>query len=187
MNRKIFSLKAIKFLRRKHSRQFSRSIRSEIEEHNRISALDFGSRFSVFHYNRRDYKLIRNICVVRSLHSLDGAARRVALSESYAAIRLFNSLPAVISVHSIVSTGYSSYLTRAYCVHLLLQLLYIAFSARGRRISAIHKAMNIYVFYSLLSGHAYQRDKMVYVAVNSSVRKQAHKMQSSAFGIIHCG
>ena len=105
----LFALKALKVRIDKGSGDFTRSVGAEVVEDNAV--VWFNSRAAV--NDDRDNKLIGNAVCVAVPDRLNGAGSLNAFAVNQSRVCLFNTLPAVISVHSVVSAHYSGNLAYA--------------------------------------------------------------------------
>ena len=67
------SVKLIEIIHAEASGQLSCTIRTEIEEDDRIAILDRGNRLAILHHNRRDDELIGHSICIGILHCLHAA------------------------------------------------------------------------------------------------------------------
>src|SRR5699024_2167167 len=116
---------------------FSCPVRTEIKENDRVLISDHSRRMSILFYNCRKYKLIGSVPVVRRLDSCRSACCFLAFAIYQRTVCLFYTVPAVITVHSIVASHHCRHFSDADLLHLCFQLLYIFFSGCRRCISSV--------------------------------------------------
>ncbi len=58
-------------------------------------------------------------------------------------------------------------------------------AAFGRRVAAVHEAVDKHVLHALLLGHFEQRVEMREQGMHAAVAAQAHQMQAMRLGVLH--
>ena len=171
------SLKARKVFVYKASRNLSCSVGTVVEEYNAVALADCYNGFSALGNYGRQHKFVGYALVVAVLHSLDGVALEYAFAVNERSVSLGNSVPYIISVHSVKSTAYSSDFTVGKLFHIVGKLLNKALTAYGRYVSSVHKAMYVYLLYSLLFSHFYKSEKMLDMRVYATVGYKTHYVE----------
>ena len=100
-----WALKSCKLVIAECTSDLTCTIRTEVKEDNRIILFYNGNRLAVFHNNSRKNKLIRYILCIRISHSLYSILCKHALSLGQGIIRLLYTIPVVITIHCIVTSG----------------------------------------------------------------------------------
>ncbi len=140
------ALKTAKLNISKCMSQLTGAVRTEVEEYNTISIL----HSLVVTYNSRNYELISYLICIRCLNACHCIISSHALAQRNGLISLLYTIPAVVAVHCIITTGQGSNLTTTDFSNLRLQLCNI-FSCGGRiNITAIKECMNIYILEALV-------------------------------------
>ena len=116
----LFSLKSVKLVSTESSGDLSCSVRAEVKEDHGIFILDGSHRLSVFYDHSRNYKLICLSFFIRRLYSAYRALCLNAFALCKSFVCQFHTVPAVISVHGIVTSHYGSHLSYADLFHLII-------------------------------------------------------------------
>ena len=180
----VFALEAVKIGIDKGSCYLTGAVGAEVEEDNAVVSL----YRAVLVDNGGDDKFIRYALVVASLHG----ACRVAVLNAFAVyesgIRFFDSVPCKISVHCIVASGNSRYFADAELGAFFLQLGYEALAGGDGNISAVHYAVDVYLFKGVLLCHFEKSEKVLYVTVNTAVGEKPHKVECGVvfLAVFHC-
>ena len=173
----LLSCKSVKFICAERSGDLSGSVRTEVKEDHGIFILNGSYRFSIFYDHCRNDKFICLSFFIRSFYSAYRALCLNAFTFCQSFIRQLHTVPAVIPVHSIVTSHYRSNLSYAQFFHLVIQFLDIAFASCSRRISSVQEAVYEYFFQSFSLSQFQQPEEMCDMAVNAAVRKESEKMK----------
>ena len=113
---------------------FTCSIGTEVGKNHTIPSLNA----SIYAFNSEgNDELIGHPSCIGGLNTSSSGNSSFTLALHHSGIGLSQTLPALITVHSIVATTHSSNFTHTDCRHGLLQLLHIGQSALGRNIATI--------------------------------------------------
>ena len=163
--------------------QLTSSIRTEVEEDYSITIV----YTLIVTYNNRNNKFVSYIISVGCIDSFHSVRSLDTFTTSNSIISFLNTLPAIVTIHCIVTTRQSGNCTAADFVNLRLQLSYIL-SCRGRiYITTIQESMHVYLLDTLLFGQLQQSIQMLAMAVNTAWRNQTHEMQSAAVCLYSIG
>src|SRR5699024_5166578 len=123
----LLSLEALELRITERAGQLPCTVRAEVEEDYGILILNGCNRMSIFFHNGRNYKLIGLSFVVGSLYCLSGIRSLYAFSFGQSFVCQLYTIPAVVTVHRIITSGYNADLSNAQLIHFLLQLFDITF------------------------------------------------------------
>src|SRR5699024_10718114 len=104
---------------------------------------------AVFHNYHRHNKLICYIFIVGSLDSFCRGNSLVSLPFYKSSVSFLYTIPAVVTVHRIVTACNCSNRAHADFFHLCFQLFYILFSGCRRCVTSVKEAVYIYFLDSL--------------------------------------
>ena len=172
----LHSLKAFEIIIAESSCDLSCTVRTEVEEYNGILIRNGCNRFAVFLDHCRKYELIGLAIIIGSLN----CCRSICSLYSFALCKSFvcklYTIPAVITVHCIVTSGNHTDLTNADLFHLGFQLLYKLFTGCRRCVTSVQEAVYVNFLKSFSLGHLKKSIEMGIVAVYTTVRKKSHEM-----------
>ena len=149
------------------------SVRAEIIEYYRIAALNC----CTLNANCRNNKFICYTLVIGICDSLYSISSFFALAVNKCRISLFNSVPVIISVHSIITAWNSCNFSETYLLKLIAAFDYIILCTWRRYITSVKEGMDINIFYTHFLCHFNKTVKMRHMAVNSAGWKKSHKMK----------
>ena len=159
-------------------RDFTGTIGTEIEEHNRI-AIEHTARIE----GARHHELVGYIAIVGSLHECIGG-NIAARFGAYDGIEgLLHALPALIAVHRVIAPRNRSdfcHARKTFFSDELFKLLDIALAARRRHIATIHEAMDANIAHAISGRVLNERIQMLVRGMHATIGKQAHEVQRSA-------
>ena len=115
----LLSCKSVKLICTESSGNLSCTVRTEVEEDNRILVLNGRGRVSVFHNHARFYELIVYFFLIRILYSADRAVSRDAFSLGQSLVCQLHTIPSVITVHSIIATHNGCHFANTDLFHLI--------------------------------------------------------------------
>ena len=103
-------------------------------------------------------------------------------------ICLDNALPAVVSVHGVISAHDGGNLAYADFCQLVAELRNVIRAGSRRNVTAVEEAMHINLTEAVLLSHFHNGVEMGDVAVNAAVTHKTHKVQSTAvcLAVFHC-
>ena len=122
------AVKSVKVIAAEYPGNLPRPVRPKVEKDNGILIFYNCCRCTVFFNYGRHYKFIRLIIVIRSLHCCHRVLRFYSFSLCQCKICLFDSVPAVVAVHGIISARNRGNLSNADFCHLIHQCLYKTFA-----------------------------------------------------------
>ena len=173
----LFSFKSFESIVTECSCDFTGTVRTEVKEYDRVFILNGCYRFAVFFNNSRKYKFVCLVIIIRCLNSLSCISTFYADTFCQSIICQLYTIPAVISVHCIVTTGNNTDLAHSDFFHLCLQGFDKALSGSRRCITSVQEAMHINFFQSFFFSQFQQTIQMSVMAVNTTIRKKSHKMK----------
>ena len=181
------SLKALKIVITESSCDLSCTVRTEVEEYNGILIRNSCNRFAVLLDNSRKHKFICLVIIIGSLNCCCSICSLYAFALCKSFICKLNTIPAVITIHCIITSGDHTDLTNADLFHFSFQLLYKLFTGCRRCVTSIQEAVYVNFLESLSLCHLKKSVEMCIVAVYATVRKKSHKMNRGivVFCILH--
>ncbi len=145
---------------------FTRSVRTEVEENHTVT----GSDFAIYAVNSEGFnKLIRYACGIGCLYAGSSACSMSALAQHQCFISTLHALPALVAVHCVITSADSSNLAYANLRHTLFQLMDIFQCCFRTDITAVEEGMHINLSQAFNLRHAYKCQKMLDVAVDAAV------------------
>ena len=117
------SLETIKLIHTECSCELTCTIRTEIKENNCVLIFDRSNRFPILCDGCWNEELICHIFCVGSIHCCNCTLCLFALSSCENIVCFFYTIPSVITIHSIVTSGDRSNLTNTKLCHLCFQCL----------------------------------------------------------------
>ena len=103
----------------------------------------------------------------------------------HGAIGLLDALPAIVAVHRVVAAADAGDLAHAVLAHLLLELAQEVDAAVGRRVAAVHEAVDENVLHLVFARHAQQLEQMLDVRMHAAVAHQPDQMQLASAAALH--
>ena len=122
------AVKAVKLITAEGTGDLSCTVRTEVEEDDRIAVLNGCNRLSVFHYYSRNYKLICYFFRIGLCNCFYTGSCLITLTVCNGTVSLLNTIPAVVAVHCVVTSHHRCDLTNTDLLHFIGKLLYIIFS-----------------------------------------------------------
>ena len=171
------SVKLIEIIDAEAAGDLSCTVRTEVEENDGVAILDGGDRLAVFHDYSRNHEFVSDALLIGILDCLHAGGCRNAFAEGERSVCFLYALPAVVTVHSVISSGDHAELAYADLIHLILQLLREISAALGRSVAAVKESMYKDLVQSVPLCHLKQSVHMGIVAVNTAVGQQAVHMQ----------
>ena len=182
------ALKAVKVLKDEGAGDLAGPVGAEVVEDHAVVCLDSSNGGAVFGNYHRQNELIGNACVVGILHGLYGVCGVYALAVYQRSVCLFNALIAVVPVHGVVAAHYGGDLANAYLGDLLLIVFNVALAALGGHVTAVHEAVDVYLFKALTLCKLQQAKEVILMAVYAAGAGEAVNMQGGImlFAVFHC-
>ena len=119
---------------------FTRSVRTEVEENHTVT----GSDFAIYTVNSKGLnKLIRYACGIGCLYAGSSACSLAALAQHQRFIGTLHALPALVTVHCVIASADGSNLAYANLRHALFQLMDIFQCCFRTDITSVQKGMHI--------------------------------------------
>ena len=145
---------------------FTRSVRTEVEENHTVT----GSDFAIYAVNSEGFnKLIRYACGIGCLYAGSGTCGFAALAQHQCFIGTLHTLPALVAVHCVIASADGSNLAYANLRHAIFQLMDIFQRCFRTDITAVEESMHINLGQSFNLRHADKCQKMLNVAMNAAV------------------
>ena len=85
-----------------------------------------GNRLSILHYDKRLHELVIYFRVIGSLNPVGSADSSLSLSLCQGIVRAFHAVPAVITVHRVITAHDGGYFSHSDFLHLCFQLFHKA-------------------------------------------------------------
>ena len=170
------SLKALKIVITESSCDLSCTVRTEVEEYNGILIGNSCNRFAILLDNSRKHKFICLVIIIGSLNCCCSICSLYAFALCKSFICKLNTIPAVITIHCIITSGDHTDLTNADLFHFSFQLLYKLFTGCRRCVTSVQEAVYVNFLKSFSLGHLKKSIEMGIVAVYTTVRKKSHEM-----------
>ena len=182
------SLEAFELVIAECSGDLTCTVRTEVEEYNGIFVLNGCNRFAVFFDYSRKYEFICLVSIVGSLNCCCSVCAFDAFAFCQCFVCKLYTIPAVISVHCIVTSGNNTDLTNTDFFHLCFKLFDEFFTGCRRSVTSVKEAMYINFLKSLSFSHLKQCIEMSIVAVYTTIGKKSHEVNSGIiiFCILHC-
>ncbi len=158
------SLEALEVGVDKGSGDLTRSVGTEVVENHAVVRLD---SLAALDYAGND-ELVGNAVGIGILDCADGALRFDALAVYHCRICLFHALPAVISVHGVVSAHDGGDFAETDFIQLLDAVVDVVRRAGGRNVSAVEEGVDEYLFESLFLCKLHDAVEVGDVAVNAA-------------------
>ena len=180
----LLALEAVKFRIDQRAGDLTGTVRTEVCKDNRIVGIDG----CVLGDDNRNDELIGDAGVIRCLHRRNRIGIVLTLAVNHSGICLFHTLKAVVAVHGVVSALDGCDLADAGLIQLRLQFLDIL-KTRGRRnVTAVHEAMDIDLFQTVLLCQIDQAEDVLHVGVNTARAHQTVNMQLAVvlFAVVDC-
>ena len=110
---------------------------------------------------------------------------RFRIAMHHRAIRFLDALPAIIAIHGVVTAADGCDLPNSVLAHFLLELPQKIDAAIGRRVAAVHKAVDKNALDFIFAGHPQQREKMLDVRVDTAVTHKPHEVKLPLAAALH--
>ena len=133
----VWTLKAVKLIITDRPGDFSCPVRTEVEEDDRIIFFDHSSRLSIFRDNSRQNELIIYFLFVGIRNCIHGRIFHYSFSHDKGFVCFLHTVPAIVTVHCIVTSGNSGYLAYTDLFHLCFQFFYESLSGSRCRITSV--------------------------------------------------
>ena len=169
----LLSCETCKLLITEGSRDLTRPVRTEIKEDDRIFVPDDPYRLAVFYNGCRLYKFVSLLCRIGVLDSAYRALCLLALSLSHNIVGSLHTIPAVVTVHSIVTSHNGCHLANTQLFHLVIELFDIFFSCCGRSVTSVQEAVYKYFGKTFSLSQLQNTIHMGIMAVHTTVRKKS--------------
>ena len=181
------SCETCKFVIAECSCDLTCTVRTEVEKYNRIFIRNNGNWFAIFLNDCWKNEFVCLAVVIGCLYSLSCVGSLNTLALGKCVVSKLNTIPAVVTVHCVITSGNNTNLTYAKLIHLRLELLDISFSGSRRGVTAVQEAVYINFIKSLFLSHFKKTKKVSNVAVNTTIRKKTHEVDRGIifFGILH--
>jgi hypothetical protein len=138
-----------------------RTIRAKVKEDDRVAILNRCDRLSVCanHYNWLN-KFIVDAAFIAFLDRRDRIVRRLAFAMDEQTISAFSSLPALVSIHRVVTPDHRSDLADTDFATRGLHLRDVFVSRLGRCVAAVQKTVNVHAAHFAVFRHAQQSERV---------------------------
>ena len=145
---------------------FTRSVRTEVEENHTVT----GSDFAIYAVNSEGLnKLIRYACGIGCLYAGSSACSFAALAQHQCFIGTLHALPALVAVHCVIASADGSNLAYANLRHTIFQVMDIFQRCFRTDITSVEESMHINLGQAFNLRHADKCQKMLDMAMNAAV------------------
>ncbi|MNJ40673.1 hypothetical protein D3C77_355730 [compost metagenome] len=163
-------VKALEIFIRKYVRQLNGPVRTEVQEHDRVTGLDESDRLIMsIHDNGRHDELVKYRLLVGFRHGCNRISIFRAFAVYHGAIRFLNAIPTLVAIHCIVAALHRGDLAYSDFLNLRDKTLDEAFSAVRSHVAAIQERMNIDLVHLFLLREIKHSEQMVNMAVDTAV------------------
>ena len=170
----VFALEAGEVRVDKGAGDLAGAVGTEVEEDHRVVRLDLAASGA---HNRHD-KLVGHVVGVGVGHGLHRVAALHALAVYHRGIRLFDAIPAVVTVHGVVAAHDRRDLSDADLAELFAAGGDEVLAGAGRHVTAVEQGMDVNLLQAVTLGQLHKAVKMGDVAVHAAVGEQADQVQS---------
>ena len=186
----VSALKALEIGVNQRSGDFSGAVGTEVEEDDRVISL----HACALGADDRNDEFVGDVLaflvdlLIGSLDRRDRIGILDALAVHNSGVCLDNALPAVVSVHGVISAHDGGNLAYADFCQLIAELCDVIRAGSRRNVTAVEEAMHINLTEAVLLSHFHNGVEMGDVAVNAAVTHKTHKVQSTAvcLAVFHC-
>src|SRR6185312_6071056 len=124
--------------------------------------------------------------LVRAKESGFHVLHTLAVAEHHGAETALNALPALIAIHRVVAPGDGGDFADADFAQLLLYLAEVAETALGRRVAAVHDAVDENFLHAFALRHFEHGVHVSELGVHAAIAAQSHDVEAVAFaGVLH--
>ena len=169
------SVESVKIFKHKSFGNFSCSVRSVVEENNRIVIVN--SAFFTPDNSRKNEFIIVASCI-RCFYTFTCGCSMFTLTKKKCVITFFNSIPAVISVHYIISADNCCNRRKIIFFKFIFNLLKESASTLRRSVTTVKKRVNINFFQTFISCKFNQSQNVIQRGVDTACGNQTENMQS---------
>ena len=170
---RLYALKAGEFRINECTGDLTRTVGAEVCEDDRVVILDGRALGN----DDRNNELVGYAVCVGLLHSLVCGSSVLAFAECDSVVRLLYAIPAVITVHCVVTAGYGCDAADLDSVDLGLQAVDILDTGLRRRVAAVHEAVEANLAQTIAACQLEQRKHVVNVGMHTAVRQQTENVQ----------
>ena len=170
---RLYALKAGELRINECTGDLTRTVGTEVCEDDRVVVLDGCALGN----DNRNNELVGYAVCVGLLHGLVCGSSVLAFAECDGVVRLLYTIPAVITVHCVVTAGYGCDAADLDSVDLGLQAVDILNTGLRRRVTAIHEAVEANLAQTIAACQLEQRKHVVNVGMHTAVRQQTENVQ----------
>ena len=170
---RLYALKAGEFRINECTGDLTRTVGAEVCEDDRVVVLDGRALGN----DNRNNELVGYAVCVGLLHSLVCGSSVLAFAECDSVVRLLYAIPAVITIHCVVTAGYGCDAADLDSVDLGLQAVDILDTGLRRRVAAVHEAVEANLAQTIAACQLEQRKHVVNVGMHTAVRQQTENVQ----------
>ena len=171
---RLYALKAGELRINECTGDLTRTVGTEVCEDDRVVVLDGRALGN----DNRNNELVGYAVCVGLLHSLVCGSSVLAFAECDSVVRLLYAIPAVITIHCVVTAGYGCDAADLDSVDLGLQAVDILDTGLRRRVAAVHEAVEANLAQTIAACQLEQRKHVVNVGMHTAVRQQTENVQS---------
>ena len=127
--------------------------------------------------------MLLGVAVVARLHTRHYVIQLAALAIYDEVVGQFDSVPMLVTVHSIISADDGGHHAGASCLHMLLQVDDKALAGHRVGVAAVHEAVDVAVGDAIQGGDIDELLEVVKRRVNAAGGREAHQVQALAAGL----
>ena len=172
VQREEFAGKSVEVRINQGAGDLSCTVWTEVKEDDRIICRD-SAFFRIADHAWND-KFVGDFVCIGIRHRLDGIFTEDAFAANQHIVCFFDTFPAVVAVHCIITAHYRSNFSNSKFGTFILELLYKVLAGGRRNISSVHEAMNIDVGEVVFLCHFQQTIQMFDVTVYATVGQKPH-------------
>ncbi len=159
------------------SRNFPGAIRPEIEEYERIAVLHDRKRFAFFYHQSGQHEFVGDAPLIRSVEQFLGRGSPFALAFRVQTVGFFDTVPAVVAIHRIVSAAEAGH----FCVRIagesLLHFCEVGSGCLRTHIAPVEQGVDEYAGQLCTRGQLQERQNVPGMRVHASVRQKTHQVE----------
>ena len=172
------TFKSIKVCIYKGTGNFTCTVRTEVEHDDRISVMD-ETICCIAAYGREN-ELVGFTALICCFYCFHAVYSLMAFAKGQRIIRLHHTFPALVTVHSIITSGNYAHMADTFCCQIVFQLGHVVDTGTWRYIAAVHEAVDEKIFDAALLSQLYQCLQVGEMAVHAAVRQEPVQVECSA-------
>ncbi|MNC29076.1 hypothetical protein D3C75_773130 [compost metagenome] len=164
-----------------HQGQLNGTVGTEVEENDGIVGLHFSQRLAfAVHNDGRQHELVVDGLFVIFLNGLNRIGMGRAFAVHHSAAGFLHALPALVTVHGIITALDSSDVANTQLLSLGNQLLHVLLGAVRRNVAAVQERMDVHFLQIFLLGQLQKCEQVRNVAVHAAVGQKPVQVELGA-------